>query len=304
MNKKNLILSAILVVLIISSYIYQGPFKKWQENNSKPNNFLSNISLDNIKEIEINNKDEKIVLKREEKKWKIEGTKDFYVKDSIADSLDFVLENINKGELEIVSKNKDKKQSFETDGEVSVKITQNNQDIEFALGKNTSDFDGSYISQNNNDKTYKVKVNLGVFKQKEWRDSQIFSFMKERVGKVRFQYPRKQFLAEKKNNKWVGTAPYKFPISEEKIDKILETMSKLKAVKIPEQKFEGTGLEKNLIIVQATGEGVDETIMIGDWQKQEDGDPLFFVKRGDSDNIYLITKEDRDVFKTTERGLR
>ncbi len=42
--------------------------------------------------------------------------------------------------------------------------------------------------------------------------------------------------------------------------------------------------------MQATGENIDNTIMIGDSNDAEQ----YFVKKGDSDNIYLISKSQGD----------
>ncbi|MBU4026105.1 DUF4340 domain-containing protein, partial [Patescibacteria group bacterium] len=109
---------------------------------------------------------------------------------------------------------------------------------------------------------------------------------------------------EKLEYEWEGISPYEFSVDENKIDEILNIMSNLIAAKIPEQTFDGTGLEKNLIIAQATGEGIDNILMVGgalqngstalrDYGANAE-EELYYAKKGDSDNIYLITKEQRD----------
>jgi hypothetical protein len=79
---------------------------------------------------------------------------------------------------------------------------------------------------------------------------------------------------------------------------VLGVLHNLTAAKIPAQTFTGTGLEKHNIIVQVTGGGFDNTIMIGDCTK----DNLCYAKTAASDNIYLISKSDRDALdkKTTD----
>jgi len=67
-------------------------------------------------------------------------------------------------------------------------------------------------------------------------------------------------------------------------------MSNLTAEKIPAQDFTGTGLEKNLIIVEAAGKEINNTLMIG----SANDDDLYYAKTGDNDNIYLITKNERE----------
>ncbi len=87
--------------------------------------------------------------------------------------------------------------------------------------------------------------------------------------------------------------PYSFEVDEDKISEILNIMSSLNAISIPEQIFDNTGLEKNNIIVEATGEEVNNILMIGDAENEEE--IRYYAKRGDSDNIYLITKAQRDA---------
>ena len=123
----------------------------------------------------------------------------------------------------------------------------------------------------------------------EWRDLTIFSTAEEKIKKIRFQYPNREFTVEFKDDKWGGILPEKFTVNKGKIDKIAQIMSNLKAVEIPEQTFENTGLEKHLIIVEAAGEAIDNVLMIGN-----NRDGLYYAKKGESDNIYLIDKSDRD----------
>jgi len=301
MNKKNLILGGVLIILIVFAYIYQGPVKEWRESRGLAKNFLAGVSLEMIDRVEIKKGGETVTLEKEEAGWKISGTKDFYVNEKVAESLTFALEKIGEKKLELVGKNIDNKEAFKTDESgIGIKIIQVDEEFNFVVGKTTPDFSGSYICENGSEKTYRINLNLIVFDQEEWRDNQIFSFMPERVNKMRFQYPDRQFWVEKMEDKWKGILPWAFSVNEEKINEILETVGNLKAIKIPEQNFEGTGLEKNLVIAQIVGENIDETIMVG--QESEGGQ--YFAKKGNSDNIYLISKEDRDILNRTTIDLK
>ncbi len=292
MNKKNLILGGILIILIALAYLYQWPLKKWQAGLGKEPNFLAKVDVKNVDKIEIIKEGKTVILEKQGDRFKVGGTKYFYVEKTIADSLANKLEEAAKSDLELTSSNKDKKSELKTDdGGVRTKLYQTgNMIADFIIGKMGSDFMSAYISEANTDKTYSVSVNLNVFNQPEWRDLTIFSSDKEKINKIRFQYPSSEFTVEKDRESWKGTKPYSFSVSNEKIDKILDIMSDLTAVEIPEQNFAGTGLEKNNIIIQAVGEGIDNTLMIGDTDKNGN----YYAKRGDSDNIYLITKEQRD----------
>ena len=302
MNKKNLVLGGILVILIIFAYLYQGPIKKWKANSNKPDNFLAKINVDQINKIEIiKNNENKIVLEKNGDRWKIAETKDFYVPKNTAKTM---IENLKKAvesDLEIVSDNADMKKEFKTDDDngIKIKIVQDNSDIiEFIIGKHGNNYKSSYISEQENQKTYLVNSNLNsVFSRDDWYDKTIFSIDKTKISKVRFQYPNRNFVVEKSvvedKDEWNGISPYKFKVDNEKILEVIDSLSDLEAIKIPEQKFEGTGLEKNLIIIQITGEGIDNTIMIGDSNGDKENE-LFYAKKASSDNIYLITKEQRN----------
>lgn len=278
--------------MIVAAYVFEGPLKKWQTNLGKPDNFLAKINLDKIEKIEINNNGEISTLLKDGDRWKVDGTKDFFVSQEAKNNLENNLRELSSAGIELISTNKEKKKEFNTnENGVSVKITQDGEEIDFIIGKPGSDYQSTYISRSDLANTYSVKINLlGLAGNMDWRDKTIFSSDKEKISKVRFQHPSREFSIEKIGDNWEGTKPYKFGVSKEKIQKILNLMSNLKAVSIPEQNFAGTDLEKNLIIVQVSGDGVDNTIMIG----RNNGEGLYYAKKGNSDNIYLITEEQRN----------
>jgi len=293
MSKKNLLLGGILIILIVVAYFYQGPLKEWRENLGQPKNFLAKVEVDKIEEILVINNGQETILEKSGKNFKVSGAKDFYVKDMVVKEIINSLEKAAGAKLELVSNNKEKKSEFQTDASgLQIKIYQSSkQAADFIIGKMASDYESIYISESGADNTYVIGADLrSPFNQSEWRDDEIFSDDKEKVNKIRFQYPSREFTIEKKDGNWRGIIPYGFSVDNEKADKIVSIMSDLSAISIPEQNFEDTGLEKHAIIVQASGEGIDNLIMVGD----DNGDELYFIKRGDSDNIYLITKEQRD----------
>jgi hypothetical protein len=302
MSKKNLILGGILIVLVAFAYIWSGPAKDWKQSRNQEKNFLAAISLDKIKKIEIDKGGVKTVLEKSGEKWKIGGTKNFYVSSEAASQLKSLFTEIGSKEIEAVSASAGRKVFFGTDESgMKIKIEEENNTFDFVVGKISSDFTGSYVSPANGDKTYVIGTDLNnIFGREEWRDLSIFSFIKERSNKVRFQYPNRQFTVEKKENKWAGTAPKSFPVTEAKITAVLSVLENLKAAKIPEQTFAGTGLEKHGIIIQATGDGFDNILMVGDCNK----DNLCYAKRGDSDNIYLISKANRDALDKWQKDLK
>ncbi|MFH1522927.1 MAG: DUF4340 domain-containing protein [Patescibacteria group bacterium] len=309
MSKKNLFLGGILVILVVIAYIYQGPLKEWRESISKPKNFLANVNIDEIDKLEIIKSEVVTILERDSDRWKIEGTKDFYVEDSLANTLVKAISDATKGDLELVSKNKDKKIDYKTEGSgVEVKLYNGEKQVsDFIVGLMSLDNERVYISQSGLDKTYSTTVNLfNPLYRNEWRDNTIFDTDKEKITKIRFQYPNREFTIEKREVledspkegeqevqvEWGGVLPYKFAVSKEKADEIVGIMANLKAANIPEQDFSATGLEKNSIIIEASGEEINNILMIGG-ASADNGD-LYYAKKGNSDNIYLINKEQKD----------
>jgi len=294
MSKKNFFLIIALVLLIGLAYIYQGPYKNWQERRAQPKNFLAGINVEKINKIEVIKDGEATILLASGSKWKIDGTKDFYVSDSNANSLISDLKELVVAQLEVVSQNKDKKSDFGTDEDsgVVVKLEQDNNEMaSFVVGKLSSDYMNTYISPINSDKTYQVKLDIySLFSQDDWYDKTIFASDKTKINNVRFQIGGKEFTIVKQGEDWYATVTKSVKLSNDKVASVIDLMASLLASKIPEQKFDGTGLEKNQLIIQVTGDSIDNTLIIG----SDNGNDLYYAKKGDSDNIYLITKTERD----------
>lgn len=297
MSKKNIRLFIVLLILIGVAYIYQKPYQNWKSNKDKADNFLSDINIEKIDKIEISAFDNTSSLVKKNEQWKVDDS-NFNVRPDLKENLFNALREAKDSDLELVSNNSNKKSEYQTDiSGTNIKLYQNgNIAADFIVGSLGNDFQSTYISKPEIGDTYLVDANLfGAVNIYEWRDTFIFASNQESINKIRFQYPDREFTIEKNEEGWKGISPNEFEVNEDQLNDILDIMASLQATQIPEQTFEGTGLEKNLIIVQATGNGVDNTIMIGE---ANDSDQ-YFVKRGDSDNIYLITKTQRDTLDKT-----
>ena len=230
-----------------------------------------------------------------------------------------------KAEVEVVGANREKMGEFgtsEESGSLVRLMTGGELILGFIVGKPASDFKSTYISLEGSDKTYRVPANLAsAFIRTDWYDMVIFETEKDKISKIRLQYPARELIIEREITEsvvdidqapeislgdWQGTMPYKFRVKEENIDPILDIMTNLTAIGIPAQNFEGTGLDKNNIIIEAIGEGVSNTIMIGGLVpvEEEEEARFYYAKRADSDNIYLITKEQGDELEKNIRDLQ
>ncbi|MCK4540350.1 DUF4340 domain-containing protein [Candidatus Parcubacteria bacterium] len=307
MSKKNLYLGGILIALAFVAYLYNGPLQKWQEDKNKSENFLAKIDVNQIDFIDIANKGELITLEKQNDKWKVSGTKDFFVESALATELDTKIKDAINGKMELVSNNKENKKDFDLDEKsgVLIKLRQGENTLkEFLVGGFGSDYNSTYIAEAESDESYLINVALNnIFANSEWYDKTIFQTNPEKITKIRFQYPDREIIIERDGEDWNGIAPYEFSADAEKVGNVLNVIANLEAGDIPEQKFEGTRLEENLIIVEASGEGTNNTIMIGGAESEED-DASYYAKKGDSDNIYLISLENRDILDVSIRDLR
>ena len=311
MSRKNLVLGIILVALIVVVYLYQGPGQNREENN----NFLTDLKVDQVDKMEIIRKGTSTVLTKEgENKWKVEGEGDFYVQESVAKEFISKMDNLTQTDFELRSTNKDKKSEFRTNeenGSVVKMYDQGEQVADFIVGSlDPSTFNNTYISRPDSAETYAAQgVEMSSFILREdWRSKVIFDTSKDKLSKLRFQYPDREFTVEKQQGEegtqWQGTVPREFPVSEDKIQKVADVMTDLEAAKIPEQTFEGTGLSKHLIIVEATGDGMENTLMVGEKDGEQGDRTLYYAKKASSDNVYLITEEQRNTLKQTIEGLK
>lgn len=291
MKKNNLILAAILLVLIGLAFAYQGPIKTWQQQSRQPKNFLSGIDFGKVDKIEIGSKGATVLLKQGDT-WKVGADKKAVgASPSATEQMLSQLKTAQAKPLELVSTNKERKAEFQTDSSgIEVSFYQGDNKTTIIVGKITADYAGSYISRPEDDSTYRTaQANLqSVFAADEWRDLAIFKGGDAaKVQKLRLQFPDRQFVLEKKGEDWFEG---KTKLDKEKIGKIIARMAELSAAKIPVQDFKPSGLDKSSLIIQATGETIDNTLMIG----KADAESQYYAKRGDSDMIYLISKADRD----------
>ena len=313
MNKKNLVLGGILAALIIIAFVSEGPLKDWRAKIGKVENILATVDFSQVSRIDINRPGETLSIEKDGDRWKIANTKVFYVRDDIIQGIELALNTARVADTELASENADKKDNFEV-GESGTGISLRQGDTllyEFVVGKVGADFTSTYITRNDTPKTYLIKANLNsALVRQDWYDPIILKSDVEKISKLRFQHPSVEFTVELLEDEWQGTLPYDFDVDEEKFEPILEIMANLTATDIPEQIFDDAGFDKDTIIVQATGEEIDNTIMIGGPRAVDAGeevdpeDILYYAKRGDSDNIYLISAQQKELLDVRIQDLK
>jgi hypothetical protein len=305
MNKKNFILIIVLILLGVVAYIYQGPWQSWQASKNIPKNFLAKVNIDQVNKIIVTKNGETTTLVLNGSRWKIDGTKDFYVSDANAQNVVARLKDLTAAQLEVASTNQAKKADFNTDiaSGASVKLEQGSKELaSFIVGKVTSDYTGTYLSPaSNSGITYLTKVDVyDAFVQNDWYDKTIFASDKTKINYLKFKNNGKEFDVAKQGDDWYATGTTKVKLNKDKVNGAVDLLASLVATEIPDQKATSTGLAGSQLIVQATGDGVNNTIAVGN----DNGQGLFFAKRGDNDNIYLIAKAERDKLNQQIKDLK
>lgn len=304
MNKKNFILIIVLILLVAVAYIYQGPWQSWQASKNIPKNFFAGVNVDQINKIEITKNGKTTTLVLNGNKWKIDGTKEFYVSDTNAQNIVARLKDLTTARLETVSANQAKKSDFNTDAAsgANVKLEQGSKELSsFIIGKINSDYAGTYLSPVGSNTTYLTKVDLyDTFVQTDWYDKAIFASDKTQINSVQFRRNGKEFNIAKQGDDWYATGTTKIKLNKDKVNSVVDLLASLVATAVPNQNATSTGLANSQLIVWATGTSVDNTIIVGN----DNGQGLYYAKRGDSDNIYLIAKAERDKLNQRLKDLQ
>jgi hypothetical protein len=214
------------------------------------------------------------------------------------DTLEEKMKTIISSDFEVASLNSSNKINFQTgDNGLKVKLFQNETEVgNFIVGKVTSDYRGTYISRENDDKTYKVKETLArAFDVESWRDLTITN-ISGTADTVVLKYPSQEIeLTNIPDSRgevyWRSIRPYAARLNKEKIEALITAAVALEASAIPEQDSSAAGFSSPSLQIQLKGQGFDETLIIGN---KNPGTNEYFIKKSNDDKIYLITKETRD----------
>lgn len=295
MSKKTQI-SALLLVILASISFGLAPMKERLSRRSAPKNILA-FESDSLDKIEITDAGKVTTLIKSDKRWKIDGTKDFYANGTAMQALIDSLKSAKSGRFELVSRNKSKKDGFGLDGSLKAKLWSGNDPVgEFEIGKPGPDYQSSYVSLPGQEQTYLVSGNLSsIFSREDWRDRQLFTADKSSIKKLRFHRAGKEYAIILDGDKW-KSADKKIVLATDKVDLILSALVGLSASGIPDQDFKASGLNKDSFIIEAGGDAESLVLMVG--AKNATGE--YYAKKGDSDNIYLI---DAGVFSTLDKKL-
>lgn len=296
-----------MAALLILAYFYQGPYQDWKDKEGET--LLPGVTSEDIVAADIEkNATTTVSLTRDEEGWRLADSKEFYVAEGVGEELNVALSGLLEESVQTVSADPERKREFSVD-DSGVKLVlhygeegeEERQQAEFRVGNVGPQPETSYVSRSEQEETYLVESPLAETVQRDrWGDPLVFDDEPEDVERVRFQYPDREFTVTREEEGWTFDSSYAGSVSSEEMEEVVNMMTYLTASDIPEQDFEDTGLDKHLIIVEASGEDMSNTLMVG--EENEEG--LYYAKAGKSDNIYLITEEQKDLLDRTAEDLR
>lgn len=219
----------------------------------------------------------------------------------ITGALEEKLGEMAKKPLTVASVNPKYKSQFEVDAANGMQVTLFEGDTraaEFIVGKVSSDYSGTYISREGDDKTYITPVTLvRAFDVESWRDRTVTNINDKAIDTVVLDYAGQQpvTLTTKEDTSgeiyWRMSAPGKLRLNAGKVAEWLPKLAKLEARDIPPQDVE---LVRQLTLT-IKGQGIDEQLVIGQ-KDPETG--WWYIKQESTGRVFLITDEDkRELFK-------
>jgi len=289
MNKKNIILFIVLLILVLSAYFYSVPYQNKKTADNQVSNFLQAVRIDYLDQIILSRKNQNTVLIKDGDRWKIEGAGEFYVDKELADRVMDTLVQLASSSLSVASIDSVSKPTFQADKQSGLYVTlvrNNEEQVGFIMGKSENGL--SYISQENDPKTYLSMVDLSeILNKNDWRDTAIFNdnLLDLNHFEIKnFKDEKKSFVINKKDNTWFDKSG-KIKLNNDKVSPLINLLADLVATSIPEQNMVTAGLVKPTIVVIASGPNIKNTLMLG---ADKAGD--YFIKQADSPNIYLLKK--------------
>lgn len=305
MSKKNLILFLILLALIALFFVYQSWWLPKVAQHGRLDNFLAQVDFNQVDKMAVKRQGVETVLIKEGDKWRVQGAGEWYVNNLLIDVINETWQEAATGTIAVVSTSQEAKKDFKTDGDLTLTLFKQDQQLgAWALGMSQGGV--GYVSVLESPETYEVKANLrSAFDYEEWRDFAIFKTDPDKLTKIKLTQTGQTIVLTKTKAGWQVAGNDKLKLNQDKVANLIMALSSLSAKTIPDQKIADTGLSKNIWMVEATGEGIKNILIIGQEEivnKQPSGN--LFVKTSASSNIYLVDKSTVGIFQVSLKDLK
>lgn len=314
---------ALLLLLVVATH--RSPYTQ-KTDVELPK--LGAIAKDAVDKVELSSKGETLTFEKRGADWFITKPKEYKADSSFAAT---VVEKLTDLKLvRLAGENKDKHAAYEVDaagGVTLVAVSKGAQLLRLIVGKNASDFQGTFVRLPDSDKVYVTGQTIaGTLKRtlKEWRDKTILGALKvEDLKEVRFANGTSSYGFLKKDAKpqenkeapkdgpdaakapeavWEPLQPEPdFKIDKGRLDTTLRILAGLQWADIVEdaKDLAPYGLDaptRSISFVTGTGETVK--VLLG---TLDDKAGTAWIKPADSPNVYQIRKFQYEKF-TQEKG--
>jgi len=297
--KKNLTLIIILVILGLTAYLYAGPYQAWrrQKQTADQKNWLSAVDVSQLDKVEaIDAQGNSHIIQKQSDAWLV-SPDNWPAEQTISGALMEKLTDLVKAELEVASINKENQQKFGLGGgSIKVKLYISGQAVgDFIIGNIASDYNSTYIGRENDERTYRAPTTfVRAFDFDSWKDRTILNITAANVQEVIWQYPVYALAInnypEKSGEVYWHASSTRERLNKDKVGAFLNSIAKLEASDIPDQIAADTGLEKPELTLKFSGNGIDETLLLGG---RNDQGSEYYLRKKSTGQIFLITAADK-----------
>jgi hypothetical protein len=293
--RTTVILFGVFLILLVFVYLFEGPLsEKGRRQQKGVVELFPGFQKESAVKISVKSPTKKLILERQASGWKIADTDNFFADPQLVDT---ALETIAQFTREVVaSRNPEKKEIFEVVPgkglEVIVFAADQEPLAHFILGKAAPDFFSSYVRKEGSDEVFQVSANRTTFEKdiKNWRDKTILAFPAELATQLTLTRPDESVTLEKdESGSWKIVKPEQVKAQQEVVEKIISTLSSLKALDFAEG-YDETKYQLDdplLTITLILKDQVEKRLLIG---KLDEEKAQYYAKNQADKTIFLIGK--------------
>lgn len=304
--RTTVILFGIFIILLAFVYLFEGPLSEKERNKQKQVVALfPNFQKANAVKITVKNPAQEIILEQKETGWKIANTDGFSADPQLVDTALEIVANFKREN--IASINPDKQNIFEVvpgkGVEVIISAVDQKPLAHFFIGKPSPDSFSSYLRKDGSDEVLQMDVHKTTFLKdvKSWRDKTVIAFPVDLVTQFTLKTSTEEITLEKdENGGWQIIQPVKAEANQEEVQKILTTLSSLKAMDFAED-YDSTKYQLDdpqLTITVILKDQVEKRLLIG---KMDEEKSQYYARNQADRTIFLIGKYQ---FETSNKSLK
>lgn len=293
----------IVIILAVLTFAYNTWWLPKKNAATRMDNFLAKIDIAKVDKIIIKRAETDVILSKAGQRWRVNSPGEWFVHPLLMDAVFQGWQKAAGNDLVLVSNNPEIKKDFQLDDDLTVEFFQADDRLGAWVIGSSSGLT-TYLSSVDDQATYEVKGDLrGVFAYEEWRDFSVWRETDMSFNSLEVQYNGRGFKLFKEGDEWLA-ADRSIKLNQGKVDRLVSLMTDLSASGIAEDQTGDYGLAKSRFKIIAGG-GVDRQLVIGS-ERMAAGLATgeFYIKTTQNDNIYLIRRDQRDIFAVALKDLQ